>query len=95
MPCQLPKRADLKLLCALAVFLASVWSVVVTSAQAGQGSASFQVAPKIVARPLHPRVSEQVVFATPPSDPPHLMRKGQVMSEGQPGHRVIVVTTEY
>ncbi|MEO6973635.1 MAG: hypothetical protein ABI135_09490 [Rhodoferax sp.] len=92
---QFSKPARLKLLCALAVFLASVWSVVLTSAQAGQGNASFQVALKIVARSPAPRVSEQVIFATTSGDPPHLMLKGQVMSEGQPGHRVLVITTEY
>ena len=92
---QFSKPAGLKRLCTLAVFLASAWSMVLMSARAGQGNASFQVALKIVARAPAPRVSEQVIFATPPGDPPHLMLKGQVVSEGQPGHRVLVITTEY
>jgi hypothetical protein len=79
----------------LAVFLASAWSMVPMSAQAGQGSASFQVGLKIVARSPAPKVSERVISSTSPGDPPHPMFKGQVVTEGPPGNQVMVVTTTF
>ena len=93
--CRFYKPADLKRLCALTVFLAWAWLMVVMPAQAGQGNAGFQVSLTIVARPPAPKVTRQVISSTSPRDPPQTMLKGQVVSEGQPDHQVIVVTTEY
>ncbi|MGH8820630.1 MAG: hypothetical protein ACREWJ_04985, partial [Rhodoferax sp.] len=67
--------------------------MVLMSVQAGQRSASFQIALKIVARPPAPRVSQQSISATSPGEPPYPMFKDQVVAEGPSGYKPIVVTT--
>ncbi len=77
------------------MFLGSAWSMVLIPAQAGQGSASFQVSLTIVARAPAPKVTRQVISATSLGDPPHPLLQVRVAGDGQGGHQVIVVTTEY
>ncbi len=65
------------------------------SVGAAQGSAGFQVTLKIVAPPSAPKVSQHVVSATSPGYPPHPMLKDKVVTEGTPGSKLIVLTTEF
>ena len=65
------------------------------SVGAGQGSASFQVSLRIVARPPAPKVSQQVTSNASPGDPPYPVFKHRVMTQEQFSAKLIVVTTEY
>lgn len=65
------------------------------SVGAGQGSASFQVSLRIVARPPAPKVSQKVISAASPGDPPYPMFKDRVMTEEKSGAKFIVITTEF
>ena len=65
------------------------------SVGAGQGSASFQISLRIVARPPAPKVSQQVISAASPGYPPHPMFKDQVVTEEKSGDKFIVLKTEF
>jgi len=65
------------------------------SVGAVQGSTHFQVSLRIVARPPAPKVSQQVVSAASPGNPPHLMFNDRVMTEEKSGATLIVITTEF
>jgi hypothetical protein len=65
------------------------------SVGAGQGSASFQVSLRIVARPPAPKMSQKVISAASPGDPPYPMFKDRVMTEEKSAAKFIVITTEF
>ncbi|WP_144264431.1 hypothetical protein [Polaromonas sp. C04] len=65
------------------------------SVGAGQGSASFQVSLRIVARPPAPKVSQKVISAASPGDPPHPMFKDRVMTHETSEVQFTIVTTEF
>lgn len=64
-------------------------------AGAGQGSAHFQVSLRIVARPPAPKLSQQVVSAEWPGDPPYPVFKAQPMAQEKSGAKFIILTTKF
>lgn len=53
-------------------------SLAAISVEAGQANGSFQVGIKIVARPLAPKVSREVISPASPGYPPHPAAKVQL-----------------
>ncbi|QDL36636.1 hypothetical protein [Rhodoferax sediminis] len=91
----LSRPAGWKSVCLAAVFLGVASSMLPMSVGAGQGSASFQISLRIVARPPAPQVSQQVISAGSPGYPPHPMFKSQVMIEQKSGDKFIILKTEF
>ena len=65
------------------------------SVGAGQGSNHFQVFLRIVARPPAPKVSQQVISAASPGDPPHPIFKDRVTTQETSEVQFTIVTTEF
>ena len=62
---------------------------------ADQGSTSFQVSLRIVARPPAPDLRQQVISAALPGNPPYSMLNDRVMTQQKSGVQFTMLTTEY